>query len=75
MDRNSNTGSVWRICGHTFPKSEIVFFTQIIILYVVICTSLGNLTIGTDNNTLWTSLLGTSLGSLMPNPRIKHRVQ
>ena len=64
----------WRLCVQEIPKSEIVFFSQVIILYTVILTSIYNLTRGnSEQSNLWTSLLSGSLGYLLPNPTIKKR--
>lgn len=64
----------WRFFGRRVPKSEIVFFCQVIIIYTVIFTSIYNLTRGnTADNNLWTALLSSSLGYLLPNPTIKKR--
>ena len=62
-------------CLHLFgtecPKEEIVFFCQVIILYTVIVVSIYNLTVGHGDSTLWTALLSSSLGYLLPNPSLK----
>ena len=65
----------WHLCGHGVPKSEIVFFCQIVILYTVILTSIYNLTKGHSDVQLWTALLSSSLGYLLPHPTIKKRSQ
>jgi hypothetical protein len=57
--------------GKRVPRSEIVFFCQIIILYTVIVTSIYNLSRGHQDGHLWTALLSSSLGYLLPNPTIK----
>ena len=64
---------VWTVFGQNIPKAEIVFFTQVIILYVVIGVSLFNLSTGKADSNLWTALLSSSLGYMLPNPSLKHR--
>ena len=44
---------------------------QIVILYTVIVLSIYNLTVAHDDSTLWTALLSSSLGYLLPNPSLK----
>ena len=61
----------WQFCGRGVPKSEIVFFCQVIILYSVILTSIDNLTKENRDSNLWTALLSNSLGYLLPHPTIK----
>ena len=54
-------------------RPEIVFLCQILILYTVIVVSIYNLTTGKENSNLWTALLSSCLGYLLPNPTIKHK--
>lgn len=69
----------WNLFGKRVPKREIVFFCQVILIYIVVITCIVNLTIGTDNKSqLWTALLSACLGYLLPNPTlndetIKHK--
>ena len=61
----------WHIFGTECPKEEIVFLCQVIILYTVIVVSIYNLIVAHDDPTLWTALLSSSLGYLLPNPSLK----
>ena len=61
----------WHLFGTECPKEEIMFFCQVIILYTVIVVSIYNLTVGHSDSTLWTALLSSSLGYLLPNPSLK----
>ena len=61
----------WHIFGTDCPKEEIVFLCQIVILYTVIVLSIYNLTVAHDDLTLWTALLSSSLGYLLPIPSLK----
>ena len=71
---SSNVSSTkWPMCGRKFPKSEIVFFVQVILVYAVVIVSIANLTYGRSDDKLWISLLSSSLGYLLPNPNLnKH---
>ena len=64
---------VWTIFGRDIPKAEIVFFCQVIILYTVIIVSIYNLTAENGDSNLWTALLSSSLGYLLPNPSLKYK--
>ena len=44
---------------------------QVVVLYTVIVVSIYNLTVGHCDSTLWTALLSSSLGYLLPNPSMK----
>ena len=61
----------WHFFGTECPKEEIVFMCQVIVLYTVIVDSIFNLTIGHGDSTLWTGLLSSSLGYLLPNLSLK----
>ena len=69
--RLTNTDRHWPLFGRRVPKAEIVFFCQVIILYTVIVWSFYNLTTKDDNATLWTTLLSSCLGYLLPSPTLK----
>ena len=77
MENQSNTSSTtpttWYIFGQSLPKQEVVFFTQIIILYIVIITAVINLSLHNGDPTLWSTLLGSCLGYTLPNPTIKRK--
>ena len=66
-----DTSDAWHIFGTECPKGEIVFLCQVVVLYTVIVVSIYNLTIGHGDSTLWTALLSSSLGYLLPNPSMK----
>ena len=68
---DAKTTDGWHIFGRECPKEEIVFLCQVIILYTVIVVSIYNLTVAHDESTLWTALLSSSLGYLLPNPSLK----
>ena len=73
-DVRSDTGSSlsrWEICGNKFPKAEVVFFTQVTVLYTVIVVSIYNPTTRNGDSNLWTALLSSCLGYLQPNPSMK----
>lgn len=63
----------WCCCNKEIPSSEIVFFTQIIVVYLVIITCIANLTLGNNPHDLWISLLASSLGYILPSPTMRGR--
>lgn len=77
MPESANGGSDgngWHLpFGHRLPKSEIVFFVQVILIYIVVITSIVNLTINQGEGKLWTALLSSCLGYILPNPSLKRR--
>lgn len=70
---DTDSTSSWVAFGKKIPRSEIVFLCQVIILYTVIVVSIYNLTVGNANSNLWTALLSSCLGYLLPNPKIKQK--
>lgn len=67
MDTVSNN-SITKIRPDT-----VVFITQILLLFVVVITSLVNLTMEWGNTNLWTMILTGCLGYMLPNPRLKRQ--
>lgn len=61
---------LWTFFGHSMPKPEIIYFSQVIIIYIVVITSLANITYGTADKTVFISLLCSCLGYLLPNPSL-----
>lgn len=71
MDESCEKKSIqWTWFGIEYPRREIVFFSQIFIIYTVIVTSIFNLSFNTGNTNLWTVLLSSCLGYLLPNPSV-----
>lgn len=68
---NNSNGSKWHLFGRHVPRSEIVFFFQVILVYIVVIVSIVNLSIGRSNDKLWIALLSSSLGYILPCPNLK----
>lgn len=66
MNDNLSTSS------QSLRRPDIILFSvQVLIVFIVVCTSLINLTFNYGNQNLWTVVLTGSLGYVMPNPKIK----
>ncbi len=48
-----------------------LFLCQILVIFIVVCVSLINLSLQWGNQQLWTVVLTSCLGYIMPNPRLK----
>ncbi len=68
---NNVVNGRWRLFGSVCPKSQIVFFVQVILVYIVVIVSIVNLTIGRCDEKLWITLLCSSIGYILPNPSLK----
>ena len=63
---------MWRVFGRRVPKEEIVFGSQMCVVLIVVVASIYNLSVGTGQQSeLWTALLSSCLGYILPNPRLK----
>ena len=60
----------WKFFGYKVPKPEIIFFSQVVIIYIVVITSLINVAIANGDTTVWISLLCSCLGYMLPNPSL-----
>ena len=72
MDRESSTHSErWDVMGNKLPKSEIVYFCQMLVVYVIIVTSIVNLSLQNGKNELWITLLSSAIRYALPSPTLK----
>ena len=63
----------WRFCNSRLPRSEVVCFTQIIIIIFLISVSLAKLvffSLDCEESTFWFSLLSSTVGYAIPNPKL-----
>jgi len=68
--RTSTQRDSWDVFGKKLPKTEIVFFAQITAIYIILITSIVNISLGSESE-LWVILLSTSLGAVLPQPDLK----
>ena len=68
-----NNTRLWPVFGQRIPRSEIVFFCQMLVIYAVVAVSLFNLTRGEGSDQLWTALLSSCLGYVLPNPTLEKK--
>lgn len=62
---------LWKFFGSSTPKGQIIFIAQVIIIYVVIIVSILNLSLENGDSNLWSALLCSCLGYLLPSPSLK----
>lgn len=55
----------------TIKPDVILFAFQVLLIFIVVCVSLLNLTFQWGNLNLWTVILTGSLGYIMPNPKLR----
>ena len=61
----------WCCSGSRVPRAEIVYLCQIVLILIVVIASIYNLTTERGDQQLWTALLSSCMGYLLPNPSIK----
>lgn len=61
----------WCCSGSRVPRAEIVYFCQITLILSIVFASIYNLTRQQGDQQLWTALLSSCMGYLLPNPTIK----
>lgn len=72
MDRSSSSSTEpWSLLGSKIPKSEIVYFCQMSVVYIIIITSIVNLSLQNGSTELWISLLSSAIGYALPSPSLK----
>ena len=69
--QSSLTTQKWRWCGEKYPKQEIIFCAQTILVYTVCISAIANLSYGTSNPSLLRCLLSSCIGYMLPNPSVK----
>lgn len=72
ISTTSQTGSWserWNVFGRKLPKSELVFLSQVLLIYMVVIACIVNLSRG-DHSQLWVILLGTCFGVAVPQPQL-----
>ena len=66
----------WNIGRVRVSRSLIVYFLQVLVIYIVVITSIYNLTRGYCNQSdqkLWVATLSSAIGYLLPSPTLTHR--
>ena len=72
LDSHQSTasGERWIVLGKHMPKSEIVFLCQTLVIFTVVISAIINISLGNSSET-WLVLLSTSVGAVLPNPKLK----
>ena len=70
-DEIKSISDKWHLLGTRVPQAEIVYFCQMIIVYIIIITSIINLSLQNGSTELWTSLMSSCIGYILPCPKLK----
>jgi len=63
----------WKLFGKNVPKNEVIFICQVVVLYIIILTCIVNLSLANGDSNLWTALLSSSLGIMLPAPTLSRK--
>lgn len=59
------------LAGTEYRKSQLVFLFQVTLVFLVVIVSMINLSLHQKPQSLWITLLSSSIGYLLPNPSMK----
>lgn len=62
----------WCLSGHKVAKAQIVYFSQVILVYIVVVASIVNISLSIGDQNIWIILMSSALGYLLPSPSIKN---
>ena len=69
--QSSDSGSAWSILRNSLRINQTIFFSQVLLIYIVVIACVLNLSLSSENHCLWSSLLSGSLGYLLPAPKLQ----
>ena len=74
FEKESSSNSPWKFCNQTtLPRSEVVFFVQIIVILLLISLCIVKLTVlkpNCEETSVCISILSNLVGYILPNPRL-----
>ena len=62
----------WVFFDQHFPRSEIVFFVQTILVFLLVTVSITCLAFSTtcEESTVWVAILSSAVGYMLPAPKL-----
>ena len=63
----------WTILGGKFPKQEVIYLSQVVLIYVVVIACIINLSLRVVNESLWASMLSGCIGYILPAPKVRRK--
>ena len=52
-------------------QKQVIYYCQVIAIYIIAIACLVNLSVGSDKDAVWASMLSASIGYLLPSPKLK----
>ena len=72
-DENNIERRSWKFCNFTLPRSEVIFFTQVFIVLIIILTSIVKISlyeITCEEMQIWIALMSSAVGYVLPSPKL-----
>ena len=74
IETDRSEKSAWRFCNSvTLPQSEVVFFMQTTLIFIIVIVSLLKIALdkpSCEDMSFWVGLLSAAVGYALPNPRL-----
>ena len=72
FDEQDEERRSWIMCGNHLPRSEIVFFVQTILVFMLVGVSITCLALSDtcEESTVWVAILSSSVGYMLPSPKL-----
>ena len=70
---SNNSSQNWKFSNKIYSKDLIKFISQTILLYIIICVSVLNLSLKNGDSNVWISLLSFSLGVIQNAPKLSRK--
>ena len=71
-DENNVERGSWIFCNKHLPRSEVVFISQCILVFILVLVSITCLAISKtcEETTVWVAILSSSVGYMVPPPKL-----
>lgn len=72
FDDDNQERSSWIFFGKRIPRSQVLFFVQVLLVTIIITVSIINLTVADtcEETTVWVAILSSSVGYMLPAPKL-----
>ena len=73
FDEENRKRRSWKFFNSRLPRSEVIYITEILIIFFLIVVSLTKLVfsqLDCEKSTFWFSLLTCTVGYALPNPKL-----
>ena len=71
-DSDQQERKSWIFCDKRFPRSEVVFFVQTLLVFLLVTVSITCLAVAEtcEEQTVWIAILSSAVGYMLPSPKL-----